>query len=82
MLINERSDFIPTNQKLTLDIVVVSGKPVIKPDDLVEIIQTKVIITDGSVPAYWKKKFALVAKSNNIRFHDTAKDGAFTFGID
>ncbi|MFA5419062.1 MAG: ComEC/Rec2 family competence protein [Bacteroidales bacterium] len=82
MLINEHSDFIPTNQKLSMDMLVVSGKPAIKPDDLVKTIQTNLIITDGSVPAYWKKKLALVAKQNQIRHFDTSKDGAFTFGID
>jgi hypothetical protein len=81
LLLDGNSSFVPISDRLPVDLVIVTGKPLIKPENLLKIVQTDTLVTDGSVPRYWKKQFSELAKNEDIRYIDTSTDGAFMAGI-
>ena len=81
LLLDGKANFVPIRSRLPVDLVIVTGKPRIKPENLLKIVQTDTLVTDGSVPRYWKKQFSELAKQEDIRFIDTSTDGAFMAGI-
>ena len=77
LLIDTTTYFIPSGEKIPLDLLIVSKNPKLYFKKLAETFAIKQVVFDGSVPAwrmnYWKKDCADL----NIPFYDVSEKGAF-----
>lgn len=81
LLIDSAFYFSPVQEKLPLDILVVSKNPKLYFTKLAETFSIKQVVFDGSVPAwklkYWKKD----CDSLHIPFYDVNEKGAFVMSL-
>ncbi len=81
MILQDNAFYHPTPHKLRVDMLIVTGKPRLKPVHLTEVFEVQTLIADGSVPGYYKKQLQQMADSSGISYHDTAREGAFVWGL-
>lgn len=81
MILTAEDCYFPQPVPLVLDVLIITGNPEIPASGLMQIFQTKKIITDGSVPSYYKEKLSELADAHHICYFDTSKDGAFLDGL-
>jgi competence protein ComEC len=81
LTINETKYFSPLNEKIPLDLLLVSGNPKLYFNKLAETFSVKQVVFDGSCPAwkinYWKKD----CDSLKIPIHDVSEKGAFVMSL-
>jgi len=82
MILTNNESYYPTPQRLRVDMLVVTGKPRVKPESLLEIFDASTLIADGSVPYYYKKKLRMMADSTGLKYHDTSQTGAYVWGLE
>ncbi|HMR81657.1 MAG TPA: ComEC/Rec2 family competence protein [Niabella sp.] len=70
------------NEKLNIDVVILSGNPRLYISELLEAVNPQQIVIDGSVPAkkagYWVND----CRSSGISCHNVSEDGAFVMSLD
>ena len=75
--VNDSTAKFRIKHPLTLDFLIVSGKPAIRPKDLPKTLKFKNIVIDASVPAWmakdWERKFA------DANVHNVRRQGAFIY---
>jgi len=81
MTINETKYFAPLDEKISVDLLLISGNPKLYFNKLVETFSVKQVVFDGSCPAwkinYWKKDCDLL----HIPHHDVSEKGAFVMNL-
>jgi len=82
MILKNKEFYFPTPQRLRVDMLLVTGKPKVKPERLLEIFDMGTLIADGSVPYYYKKKLRMMADSSGLKYHDTSQTGAYVWGLE
>jgi len=79
--INETSYFVPTEEKLSIDLLLISGNPKLYFNQITKTFSVKQVVFDGSCPAwkinYWKKD----CDSLHIPYHDVSEKGAFVMSF-
>jgi len=79
--INETKYFTPLDEKITVDLLLISGNPKLYFNKLAETFSVKQVVFDGSCPAwkinYWKKD----CDSLKIPIHDVSEKGAFVMSL-
>lgn len=78
---NETKHFIQLNEKIPVDLLIVSGNPQLFFNKLSETFSIKQVVFDGSCPPwkinYWKKDCNLL----RISYHDVSEKGAFVMNL-
>ena len=81
MTISETKYFAPLDEKILVDLLVISGNPKLYFNKLAETFSVKQVVFDGSCPAwkisYWKKD----CDSLQIPIHDVSEKGAFVMNF-
>ena len=81
MLIDKSSAFISSQEKISVDLLVVSKNPKLNFKNLAKLFAIKQVVFDGSVPSwkidYWKKD----CDSLLIPYHDINEKGAFVMKL-
>ena len=81
MTINETKYFAPLDEKIPVDLLLISGNPKLYFNKLAETFSVKQVVFDGSCPAwkinYWKKDCDLF----QIPYHDVNEKGAFVMNL-
>jgi len=81
MTIGETKYFAPLEEKIPVDLLLISGNPKLYFNKLVETFSVKQVVFDGSCPAwkinYWKKDCDLL----QIPWHDVSEKGAFVMTL-
>ena len=81
LAINETKYFAPLQEKIPVDLLLVSGNPKLYFNKLAETFSVKQVVFDGSCPAwkinYWKKD----CDSLHIPYHDVSEKGAFVMNL-
>ena len=79
--INKTRYFFPIENKIPVDLLLVSGNPKLYFNKLTETFSVKQVVFDGSCPAwkinYWKKD----CDSLHIPYHDVSEKGAFVMNL-
>jgi len=79
--IKETTYFSPLNEKIPIDLLIISGNPKLHFNKLVETFSVKHVVFDGSCPAwkinYWKKDCDLL----HISYHDVSEKGAYVMDL-
>jgi competence protein ComEC len=79
--INETKYFSPLEEKIPVDLLLISGNPKLYFNKLAETFSVKQVVFDGSCPAwkinYWKKD----CDSLQIPIHDVSEKGAFVMSL-
>ena len=77
LAIRETKYFLPLQEKIPVDLLLISGNPKLYFNKLTETFSVKQVVFDGSCPAwkinYWKKD----CDSLRIPCHDVSEKGAF-----
>ena len=81
MTIGETKYFAPLEEKIPIDLLLISGNPKLYFNKLAETFSVKQVVFDGSCPAwkinYWKKDCDLL----HIPWHDVSEKGAFVMNL-
>jgi len=81
MLINKTTNFIFSENKIPVDLLLISGNPKLYFNKLANTFSVKQVVFDGSCPAwkinYWKKD----CDSLHIPYHDVSEKGAFVMNL-
>lgn len=81
LIINGSFTFSPLEEKMNIDLLLISGNPKLYFKNLVKTFYVKQVVFDGSCPAwrinYWKKD----CDSLNIPNHDVSEKGAFVMNL-
>src|SRR6478735_362461 len=81
MTIRETKYFAPLDERISVDLLVISGNPKLYFNKLAETFSVKQVVFDGSCPAwkinYWKKD----CDSLHIPCHDVSEKGAFVMNL-
>ena len=81
MTISETKYFSPLDEKIPVDLLLISGNPKLYFNKLAETFSIKQVVFDGSCPAwkinYWKKD----CDSLHIPWHDVSEKGAFVMNL-
>ena len=81
MTISETKSFAPIDEKIPVDLLLISGNPKIYFNKLAKTFYVKQVVFDGSCPAwkinYWKKD----CDSLHIPWHDVSEKGAFVMNL-
>ena len=81
MTLNETKYFAPLDEKIAVDLLLISGNPKLYFNKLLETFSVKQVVFDGSCPAwkinYWKKDCDLLS----IPWHDVSEKGAFVMNL-
>ncbi|TMI65698.1 MAG: ComEC family competence protein [Bacteroidetes bacterium] len=79
--INKTTGFISSENKIPVDLLLISGNPKLYFTKLIKTFTIKQVVFDGSCPAwkinYWKKD----CDSLHISFHDVSEKGAFVMNL-
>src|SRR6187399_1550034 len=79
--IKETKNFVPLEEKIPVDLLLISGNPKLYFNKLAETFSVKQVVFDGSYPAwkinYWKKD----CDSLHIPWHDVNEKGAFVMNL-
>lgn len=79
--ISETKQFIPIENKVPVDLLIISNNPKLYFNKLSETFSVKQVVFDGSCPAwkinYWKKD----CDSLHIPYHDVSEKGAFVMNL-
>jgi competence protein ComEC len=81
LTIRETKYFSPLDEKIPVDLLLISGNPKLYFNKLAETFSIKQVVFDGSCPAwkinYWKKDCDLL----HISYHDVNEKGAFVMNL-
>ncbi|HMK19931.1 MAG TPA: ComEC/Rec2 family competence protein [Chitinophagaceae bacterium] len=81
LTISETKYFVPLEEKIPVDLLLISGNPKLYFNKLAETFSVKQVVFDGSCPAwkinYWKKDCDLL----HIPWHDVSEKGAFVMNL-
>ena len=81
MAISETKYFAPLDEKIPVDLLLISGNPKLYFNKLAETFSVKQVVFDGSCPPwkinYWKKDCDLL----HIPWHDVSEKGAFVMNL-
>ena len=81
MTISETKYFAPLDEKIIVDLMLISGNPKLYFNNLAETFSVKQVVFDGSCPVwkinYWKKDCDLL----HIPHHDVSEKGAFVMNL-
>ena len=81
LTIRETKYFAPLEEKIPVDLLLISGNPKLYFNKLAETFSVKQVVFDGSCPAwkinYWKKD----CDSLHIPYHDVSEKGAFVMNL-
>ena len=81
MTIGETKYFAPLEEKIPVDLLLVSGNPKLYFNNLAKTFSVKQVVFDGSCPSwkinYWKRD----CDSLHIPYHDVSEKGAFVMSF-
>ena len=81
MAISQTKHFAPLDEKISIDLLLISGNPKLYFNKLAETFSIRQVVFDGSCPAwkvnYWKKD----CDSLHIPYHDVSEKGAFVMSL-
>lgn len=81
LVINSNAHFTPSNEKIEIDLLIISKNPKIYFKQLNESLKIKQVVFDGSCPSwkisYWKRD----CDSLHIPYHDVNSSGAYALNV-
>ncbi len=81
MVADKTVKFEPMNQKIQLDLIIISKNPKIRIVSLAEIFNCKLFVFDASNPAWKIEKWKEECRSLNLNWYSVAETGAFIYNI-
>ena len=81
LIIDTATRFIPTDQKIKVDLVIISKNPRLYIKDLVAAIECRQIVIDSSNPLWKANQWLSDCKDAGISCHCVAIDGAFVMNL-
>jgi competence protein ComEC len=77
VLLNEHWTIRKTESRFDCDVLIISGKAVLKPEDLITWLNMKQVVIDSSVPFYKADKLKLFFEKEGIACHSVRHSGAY-----
>ena len=74
-------NFAPAEQKIQLDLIIISNNPKIRISSLAETFTCKLFVFDASNPAWKIEKWKQECRSLNLSWYSVAENGAFIYNI-
>ncbi len=81
MVADKTVNFEPIDQKIQLDLIIISKNPKIRIASLAEIFNCKLFVFDASNPAWKIEKWKEECKSLNLSWYSVSERGAFIYNI-
>jgi competence protein ComEC len=81
LIIDETTSYKPASEKLSLDLLVISGNPKLYFKKLTETFSVKQAVFDGSIPSWKIKYWKNDCDSLRIPYHDVNEKGAFVMKL-
>ena len=81
MTIGETKYFAPLEEKIPVDLLLISGNPKLYFNKLAETFSIKQVVFDGSCPAWKINYWKMDCDSLHIPFHDVSEKGAFVMNL-
>jgi competence protein ComEC len=81
LLIDEAFVLQASTIKKPADLVVLSGRPKIKLDDLIDVFDIRQVVLDATVPLWLAAQWKSACKAHGIACHDLTENGAFQMNL-
>jgi competence protein ComEC len=81
LVADKQFNFLPTDQTIQLDLIIISKNPKISIDKLTEIFNCKLFVFDASNPAWKIEKWKQECKSLHLDYYSIPENGAFIYNI-
>lgn len=81
LLADKQLNFAPAEQKIQLDLIIISKNPTIRIASLAETFNCKLVVFDASNPAWKIEKWKQECKTLNLSWYSVAETGAFIYNI-
>ena len=81
LIIDSSTRFIPTDQKIKIDIVIISKNPRLNIKDLLATIECRQIVIDSSNPLWKANQWFSDCSQAGISCHNVTTDGAFVMNL-
>ena len=81
MIADASVNFAPADEKIQLDLIIISKNPKIRIAQLLNSFNCKVFVFDASNPAWKIEKWKQECKSLNLSWHSIPETGAFIYNV-
>ncbi len=81
LLIDSGTTFSPSSKKIFIDYLIISKNPKLYFNNLLQALQVKKVVFDGSVPVWKMKNWKKDCDSLHIPYYDVSEKGAFVMNL-